>query len=350
MIMPKPNQIYRNEELWDERMLFVRTDGILETMMKAPLILASLILVSVVIPLQTSFSSTRSLDLLIYPDGSAHVTATFDADPLEPASEIDLFGPNVDNFVAVGENGFLLSSEISGKKATIETFGSASFTVEYDIHDLISKEGRIWTFMIDAPSQYSLLMPQNSVIVGMSNLPISMEVVDEQTQLILPNGTSEVNYVLSTTGAVVNPPPEDEIIPNELDGNGNLLFFIISPIVAVGIVASLLLHKRRSSRINNNNSAELTKTELASEKNTTIDAGSILEKRPEMREDDKEIVKFISEKGGQVLESDLRKKFLQPRTTMWRAVKRLERQGIVETEKKDLQNLVKLKKEVDEEE
>ncbi|NIU02204.1 MAG: MarR family transcriptional regulator, partial [Nitrosopumilaceae archaeon] len=96
---------------------------------------------------------------------------TFDADPLEPASEIDLFGPNVDNFVAVGENGFLLSSEISGKKATIETFGSASFTVEYDIHDLISKEGRIWTFMIDAPSQYSLLMPQNSVIVGMSNLP-----------------------------------------------------------------------------------------------------------------------------------------------------------------------------------
>ncbi|NIU02203.1 MAG: MarR family transcriptional regulator, partial [Nitrosopumilaceae archaeon] len=56
----------------------------------------------------------------------------------------------------------------------------------------------------------------------------------------------------------------------------------------------------RSSRINNNNSAELTKTELASEKNTTIDAGSILEKRPEMREDDKEIVKFISEKGGQV--------------------------------------------------
>ena len=48
-----------------------------------------------------------------------------------------------------------------------------------------------------------------------------------------------------------------------------------------------------------------------------------------MREDDKEIVKFISEKGGQVFESDLRKKFLQPRTTMWRAVKRLEREGIV---------------------
>ena len=44
-----------------------------------------------------------------------------------------------------------------------------------------------------------------------------------------------------------------------------------------------------------------------------------------MREDDKEIVKFISENGGEALESELRKKFLQPRTTMWRAVKRLRK-------------------------
>ena len=69
-----------------------------------------------------------------------------------------------------------------------------------------------------------------------------------------------------------------------------------------------------------------------------------------MRDDDKDIVKFISENGGQVLESDLRKKFLQPRTTMWRAVKRLERLGVVEIVKKDLQNLVILKENLEEEE
>ena len=65
---------------------------------------------------------------------------------------------------------------------------------------------------------------------------------------------------------------------------------------------------------------------------------------------DKEIIKFISANGGEALESDLRKKFLQPRTTMWRAVKRLERQGVIEISKKDLQNLVKLKKDLEEEE
>ena len=64
----------------------------------------------------------------------------------------------------------------------------------------------------------------------------------------------------------------------------------------------------------------------------------------------KKIVKFISENGGKAFESELRKKFLQPRTTMWRAVKRLERLGVIEIAKKDMQNLVTLKKDLEEEE
>ena len=43
------------------------------------------------------------------------------------------------------------------------------------------------------------------------------------------------------------------------------------------------------------------------------------------------------------------RKFLQPRTTMWRAVKRLERLGIVEIYKKDLLNMVKLRNDLEEE-
>jgi len=35
---------------------------------------------------------------------------------------------------------------------------------------------------------------------------------------------------------------------------------------------------------------------------------------------------------------------------MWRAVKRLEREGVIEIEKKDLQNLVKLRKNMGDEE
>ena len=94
----------------------------------------------------------------------------------------------------------------------------------------------------------------------------------------------------------------------------------------------------------------LTNGEPNNKEQKTLDIDTVFNLRPEMREDDKDIIKFISERGGEVLESDLRKKFLQPRTTMWRAVKRLERLGVVEITKKDLQNMVKLKEKLEEEE
>ena len=87
--------------------------------------------------------------------------------------------------------------------------------------------------------------------------------------------------------------------------------------------------------------SSVLQTDIITESQTKIDSSdieTIFNLRPEMREDDKEIIKFISANGGEALESDLRKKFLQPRTTMWRAVKRLERQGVIEISKKDLQN------------
>ena len=77
------------------------------------------------------------------------------------------------------------------------------------------------------------------------------------------------------------------------------------------------------------------------EKNEPFNIEKVLE-MSDLREDDKEIIKFIHENGGSALESDLRTKFLLPRTTMWRAVKRLERHELIEITKKDQQNLIKL--------
>ena len=143
----------------------------------------------------------------MYSDGSTHVSTEIDVDSLSPDFEIDLFGPSVDNFVAVGEDGFLLSSEIIENKATIDTFGSSSITVEYDIHDLISKEGRVWTFSFDSSSDYTLLMPTSSIIVGMSTIPKNMEIMEEQTKLELSSGATEINYILGTPQNPIDTPP-----------------------------------------------------------------------------------------------------------------------------------------------
>ena len=117
---------HRKESLREDGMLFVRTEGILETMVKAPLIIAGLIVVALTIPIQTSFSSTRILDLTLYSDGSVHISSQLEIDTLDPDYEVGLFCSSIDNFVVVGENGFLLSSEIIDDKAMIDTFGSSS--------------------------------------------------------------------------------------------------------------------------------------------------------------------------------------------------------------------------------
>ena len=325
-------------------MLFVRTERILNTMIKMPLILAGLVVVAIGMPMQTSFSSTRTLELTMYSDGSTHVSTQLDVDTLSPDFEIDLFGPSVDNFVAVGEDGFLLSSEIIENSVTIDTLGSSSITVDYDIHDLISKEGRVWTFSLDSSSDYTLLMPSNSIIVGMSAIPKNMEIMEEQTKLELPSGPTEINYILETLPSPIDTPQitppgttEDYTVP-----------IILGGLIAAGVAGVTIIVQRNKSK----SSQSTIQTQIISEKQTEekIDPQAIFDFRPDMREDDKKIVKFISENGGKVFESELRKKFLQPRTTMWRAVKRLERLGVIEIDKKDLQNLVTLKKDLEEEE
>jgi len=332
------------EPLVEDGMLFVRTEHILNTMIKMPLLLASLVVVAIGMPIQASFSSTRTLELTMYSDGSTHVSTQIDVDALSPDFELNLFGPSVDNFVAVGGDGFLLSSEIIENRATIDTLGSSSITVDYDIHDLISKEGRVWTFSLDSSSDYTLLMPSNSIIVGMSTIPKNMEIIEEKTKLALSSGPTEINYILETIpNPIDNPqttPPENTVdytVPIVLGG-----------LIAAGVTGTTIIIQRNKFK----SSPSTIQTGIISGKPTEekFDPQAIFDFRPDMREDDKKIVKFISENGGKVFESELRKKFLQPRTTMWRAVKRLERLGVIEIDKKDMQNLVTLKKDLEDEE
>ena len=332
--------IHRKDSLGEDGMLFVRTEGILDTMVKVPLLVASVIIVAAMMPIQSSFSSPRVLDLIIYPDGTTHVSTEIDMDPLATDYELELFGSTIDNFVAVGENDFLLSSDVIGNSALIETFGSSVVSVEYDIHDLVSKQGRVWTFSLDTPSDFTLLLPQNSVIVSMTNIPINMEISNDQNLLTLSGGITEIDYLFGTSIPPVTNPP----VTNPESSTTDLIPFAIVG-GAVGIGAAVYFMKKRKQT----KSSTILETVSKSDVNS-LNIETIFKLRPDIREDDKEIVKFISDNGGEVLESDLRKKFLQPRTTMWRAVKRLERHGIIEIEKKDMQNLVKLRKDMEQEE
>lgn len=265
------------------------------------MVLAVAVAASVLAP--SAAGALRTVSVSVFPDGTAHVSASADSDPLAAGPlELDLMASQIDNFVAVGAGGFLLESEVSGGTARIDAFGSPSVDVEYDAHDLVSKEGRVWTFSAEAPAGLQLELPEGAAIVGMTDLPEGFEVSDGRTQISLPGGPVEVSYIVAPAA----PPPDP--LPYYAGG-------AVAAVAAVAGGAAFAVLRYRRSGYN----------------------------MVQMRGDDRALMLFITENGGQALESDLRKKFLLPRTTMWRTVKRLERQGLVTVEKRDSQNLVRLR-------
>lgn len=383
-----------------EGMLFVRITDILIRMVKAPLIAIGLLL-TVVLPAQ-SFGSLRVVDFTIYPDGTTHISQQSSADPTEPELKVPLFGKSIDNLVAQDEDGLLLSFDIDSKGATIQTFGASSVTVAYDSYDLVSKKGKIWTFTVDSPVDYTVTMPDESTVVDIAN-PDSIDSINDK-QLSLLKGKNQIEYFFSTSGpalSALNAINDAKALiaeagPQGIDVNAaqeklDLAVFaydnkkytdaedlaleanalaqqeiddhktnqptenpvnwlkenvvgIATSIVAIGgaVTTLTLILKKTKGAIQKTIKPSLNNKDEDSEPEPEIDADELVTQ--EMREDDKQLVSYLEKNGGQAFERDLRKKFLLPRTTMWRAVKRLERQGIIEIEKKDFQNLVKLRK------
>ena len=381
------------ESLPEDGILFVRNQSILSTMVRMPIIALGFVVLAIGMPIQSSLSALRTIDFIIYQDGSTHVFYQTEADPLSPDFTVKLFGDTIENLVAQDENGLLLETNMKDNIATIETFGASSLTIDYDTHDLVSKDGKIWSFTVDAPLEHTVLMPKNTVIVGMNTIPQSIEIIDEQSYLLLPLGHTEISYSFGISGSaqtaldVINDARnsieqiknngiqtpladtkldealtaydngrftdatdlaneaknlaiQEQTSTNQSNSTSSNSIIIIIGVVAAAIASAVIL-KRRKNIVIKETLAVTSKQEKTVYQ--TLDKETIFVLRPNLRDDDKEIISFIVDNGGQAYESELRKKFLQPRTTMWRAVKRLEREGIVEIEKKESQNLVKLK-------
>jgi len=320
------------------RMLLSPTEA-LSTMALVPIAVFVLVLLAISVPLQHSFGSNRTLDFSLFPDGSAHVFFELESNPLFPDTQITLFGESIENLVVEDENGFLLTTEPTQGDSTVfevETLGASTILINYDTYSLVSKNGKVWSFAVDSPTEFSLLMPMNSLVVGMTTFPIDMSEEDDRIKMLLPPGPVELTYFLThAESAQVNP-----VVETEDSSQPSIIIAITGIIIAVIIGVIFKFRKKPISNI---------QTESVKESTEQFGLESTLSDE-NVRDDDKEIIKFIHENGGEVLESELRKKFLQPRTTMWRAVKRLERQGKIIISKKDQQNLVKLKTREDQDE
>lgn len=114
----------------------------------------------------------------------------------------------------------------------------------------------------------------------------------------------------------------------------NILLYIIIGLMGVIIIVGYFFIKRKP--------VEKPVITLQKVEKTDIDVDYIFTRNPELRLDDKEVIRFIAESGGEVFANEIRDRFEIPRTSAWRMIRRLISLGIVEEKKIGGQSLIKI--------
>ncbi|MBS7281588.1 MAG: hypothetical protein KIH09_17370, partial [Candidatus Freyarchaeota archaeon] len=173
-----------------------------------------------------------------------------------------------------------------------------------DTNTLTSKLGNLWTFSVYAPFEFSVYLPENSTVMYFNVPPKSIATEGQKIKIEFYPGYCEVSYEVQPQTQTQPPLTQQPLV-----------FYLLTGILAGGvlIVIILFLRKRRA-------------------------------KIPDsLKDDERKVIEFIRKKGNKALEAELRDAFPEiPRTSMWRLLKRLEKQGIIRIKRVGLQNLVEL--------
>ena len=102
-------------------------------------------------------------------------------------------------------------------------------------------------------------------------------------------------------------------------------------IVAIIVIGAIILLRGRKLTRNVESPPEIY---------GVVDLASIYSEFPDLREEDREVLQFISESGGKAYSDEIRDEFEMPKTSTWRLVKRLLGLGIIGEKKIGVKSLV----------
>jgi uncharacterized membrane protein len=109
---------------------------------------------------------------------------------------------------------------------------------------------------------------------------------------------------------------------------------LLGSIATAPLVAAYLLRKRKGVPI-----AVPVEPELSA---PSVDLGLILEDYPYLRMDDKKALTLVAENGGGIFAAELRSRLGLPKSSCWRMIRRLEKEGIFETKKVGRETFVQI--------
>lgn len=339
----------------------------------------------------------ESVKLTAYRDGLVHGSHVLSVNETFPSISSALLSSLVANVVVVDENQTVLDYDIEGTNMTIFSLGASRVLLEYDTVELTEKESGVWTLLVQNPYDLTLYLPEDSTIVYLNQMPTSIDTEDGIITLSLYPAEWEISYVLPIIGPTLFRVSDLTVNPAEVEvGNEVTISVVVTNIGEGGSYTlelkvnqivedtkTITLDAGASTTVHFDITEEEAGTydveigELRTEFNvkgaplipifavyvivivTVGTIGSflllrkrrapsgekIIRERPYLRKEDRDVIRFLEEKGGKAFESEVRERFPDmPRTSLWRLVKRLERMEIVTVKRIGLQNQIELKK------
>jgi uncharacterized membrane protein len=161
-----------------------------------------LLVLALICPPSFSEETTpETLFLTVYPDGFVFVDYTVRVDPTFPTQNITVFGQVLEDLLITDKDGLPLDYSI-GNNCTVNVYslGTDEIKLTYLTQDLTSKEGRYWTLTVDAPVTAQIILPAETTIISLNQVPQMIHTRDNRVELFMNASLIEVTYVIGVVG------------------------------------------------------------------------------------------------------------------------------------------------------
>ncbi|RJS94185.1 hypothetical protein CW705_00710 [Candidatus Bathyarchaeota archaeon] len=344
----------------------------------------------------------ESVNLMVYRDGLVHVTQIMRVNETISQITLPLLSASIENILVVDENETVLDYEINDSNITIFTLGATNVTLEYDTVAITSLDSGVWTLSFKGPYNLTVMLPEDADVIFLSNVPNSIDTEGNRITLSIFPGEWEISYILpvlplkdfEVTNLKVSPlkvKSGEEVTISVLVTNvgreSGSYDVVLKVNGSVEDVKTVTLNGGESTEVKfriSKKAAGIYSVEVAGLKEEfrveeavstgapteytlplvviSVAAASlvliilfrrkrkpniteILENHPYLRQEERDVLAFLIENNGKAFESEIRRRFPDiPRTSLWRLIRRLEREEIVRIRKVGPGNLVELNK------
>jgi uncharacterized membrane protein len=145
-------------------------------------------------------TTPETLLLTVYPDGFVFVDYTLQVDPTFPTQNITVFGQVLEDLLIVDNDGLPLDYSIINGTISVYSLGTNKIKLTYLTQDLTSKEGRYWTLTIVTPINTRIILPVETTIISLNQVPEMIETSGNRVELLMNASLIEVTYVIGVVG------------------------------------------------------------------------------------------------------------------------------------------------------